>query len=235
MVSNSTKNEEIVCHVPERVTFLGKALSPVAENLRMVLTLKGSPSGYEFVLLDDLIVHMDLVVRALGHLSPMFDDLMIRVVNNESAGVDEAYRAAGRFEQVMSEFVSGLHSAQSTHAKAESCEARELMINVYRHHIREVADWLFELVNAIASPLAALKKQGIHPESSVTLPVILNLTSPPEMTKLSGLVLKLKTELQTIPIQESAGDEPRLGLLETIGALTFGLGVVNEVWFKHRV
>jgi hypothetical protein len=193
------------------------------------------PSGQEFVLMEDLMLHMDIVVLALTHLSPRFDDLMTRVVKDESAGMAEAYRAAGRFEQVMSEFTDGLHAAQASHASAESNEARELMIGVYRHHIREITDWLFELVSAIARPLEALSKQGIQAGSSVTLPVILNLTSPPEMAKLHELSKELQAEFQeTPPLQELAPDRPRPGLLGTIGALAFGLGVVNQVFGKNR-
>jgi hypothetical protein len=235
MASIAPKNKEIVCHIPARVTFLGEALKPVAENLRKAMALKVKPSGQEFVLMEDLMLHMDIVVLALTHLSPRFDDLMTRVVKDESAGMAEAYRAAGRFEQVMSEFTDGLHAAQASHASAESNEARELMIGVYRHHIREITDWLFELVSAIARPLEALSKQGIQAGSSVTLPVILNLTSPPEMAKLHELSKELQTEFQeTPPLQELAPDRPRPGLLGTIGALAFGLGVVNQVFGKHR-
>lgn len=235
MASSTSKNKEIVCQIPARVTFLGEALKPVAENLRQAMTLKVKPSGHEFVLMDDLMLHMDIVVQALTHLSPRFDDLMTRVVKDENAGMAEAYRAAGRFEQVMSEFTDGLHAAQASHASAESNEARELMIGVYMHHIREITDWLFELVSAIARPLEALNKQGIQAASSVTLPVILNLTSPPEMAKLHELSKELRTEFQeTPPLQELAPDRPRPGLLGTIGALAFGLGVVNQVFGKHR-
>jgi hypothetical protein len=176
---------------------------------------------------------MGLIHQALTHLTPKLDDLMDSVVHNDSATFADAHRAAGRLEQVLSEFVDGYHDARSSFGTQESANARELLIGVYRHHIREICEWLEELVQAIAKPAFALVKSGVVAESGANLSVVLKMTSPPQMEKLCVLwdVMLKKSGSRAVPEPSYETDAVKSpGLLGTLGAVVFGLGVSKAIF-----
>jgi|GEM_PF-1029363 len=237
MMDTSVPNfEDVVYKLPSRVTFLGEALEPVAKSLRQAIARKVKPSGHEFLIVDDLLRHMGFIDQALTHLSSWLDDPMGNFIQDESAGMAEAYRAAGRLEQVLSEFVDGYHEVKSSHDGHESSEARKLLLGVYRHRIREICKWLDDLVQAITNPASALEKRGITRTADTELTVVLKMTSPPEMAKLDALAKKL--HIQVEPLAEAPPTyEPREpleprgpGILGTIGALAFGIGISKAVF-----
>lgn len=237
MVLSSPHSNDAISELPSRVTFVGEALEPVAKNLRQAMLRKVKSSGHQFVMIDDLLRHLDVISRALTHLSPRFDDLMANVIRNESAGLTEVRQAVGRLEQVLSQFVDGYHQVKASHADPGTGEGRALLLGVYRHHIRELCGWLEELVQVIADPVSAAKKRGLPLTANVEISVALNMTSPPEMAKLNDLAQRL--QIKRAPVIESAPRyEPppsrRPGVLGTVGALAFGVGINQAIWRYHR-
>jgi len=228
---------DAVCEIPTRVCHLGEALGPVARDLRRSLALRVKNSGREFVTIDDLSRHIGIIHQALTHLSAKLEDLMANVVHDERAGMVEAYRAAGRLEQVLSEFVDGYRDAKGSHGSPESGAARKLLLGVYRHHIREISEWLDDLVNAIAQPASALEKRKIAMTAETRLPVVLNVTRPPQMAQLHALAARLLVPpeyvAERLPIHEPS--EPRgPGIFGTIGALAFGFALSNSVFGRRH-
>jgi hypothetical protein len=162
---------------------------------------------------------------------------MSDVIRKEGVEPLEIGRSAGRLEQVISELIDGYHDAKASHAGAESIEARALILGVYRHHIRNICDWLEDLVATISNPAAALRRRGMEPSGDVVLNVPLNMTSPPEMAKLSALVSTLQPQPEervesSIRPQQTRDDRP--GVLGTIGALAFGLGLSQAVFGRKH-
>ena len=236
MASPAPNPQDMVCVLPPQVVLLGEALAPVARCARQAMARKVRPSGHEFATLEDLSRHMGVIQLALTHLSLRLDGLMTDVIRNEGAGMAEAGRAAGRLEQVLSEFVEGYQDAKASHAGPDSSEARTLIMGVYRRHIREICEWLEELVGVIANPASSLQRRGIDTEANV-LTVALNLTRPPEMDKLEELAKRLmrqsETDSEASPTLEQ--HEPRgSGILRTIGALAFGIGITNAVFGRSH-
>ena len=180
---------------------------------------------------------MGVVQQALTHLSPRLDGLMIDVIQNEQAGAVEAGRAAGRLEQVLSEFVDGFLDAKASNAGPDSCEARKLILGVYRHHISEICDWLDELVQVIANPRAAMKTLGIPFAENVELPIVLTMTSPPEMAKLQKLADELLVEPAQV-VEEKPAFQPQThnspGILGALGALAFGAGISKAILGRNH-
>jgi len=229
--------EDVVYRLPSRVAFLGEALEPVAKSLHQAITRKVKPSGREFLIVDDLVRHMGVIHQALIHLSSRLDDLMGNLIQDESAGMAEAYRAAGRLELVLSEFVDGYHEVKSSHDGPESSEARKLLLGVYRHRIREICKWLDDLVQAITNPTSALEKRGITPTADIELTVVLKMTSPPEMAKLDALAKRLHIQVEPLAEAPPTYEPPeprRPGILGTIGALAFGIGISKAVFGRHH-
>jgi hypothetical protein len=230
--------KDVVCVLPPQLVLLGEALAPVARSAQKAMTRRVRSSGHEFETLADLSRHMGVIQQALTHLSPRLDGLMTDVIHKEGVGAVEAGRAAGRLEQVLSEFVDGYLDAKASHAGTEASEARSLILGVYRHHIREICEWLDELVAVIADPASAIKKRGIATAANIDLTVALDMTSPPEMAKLDALAKSLlpppETCLERLPRfeqRETGGP----GILGTIGALAFGIGVTKAVFGRNHV
>lgn len=232
MTKSASKHSDVVCLVPTQVTLLGLALKPVAAMLHDDLAQKEWATGPKFDTLNDLCLHMGIIEQALAHLEPRCDDLMKSLIQNDKATALDAGRAAGRLEQVLSEFVNGYQKALASTPGQDSLEARDLLLGVYRHHICELSQWLDKLVSAIAEPLATLKELHIRLAANVVLPITLNLTSPPQMTRLHEIAQAFQVEpLNQTPIP----DQPtRPGLLATVGALAFGLGVVDAALGKKH-
>ncbi len=180
----SPSQGEVVCVLPSRLAILGEALEPVAKELRHAMTRRTTPSSRDLVVPDDLARHMGIIHQALMHLQPKVDALMSNVVNDENAGMAQAYREAGRLAQVLSEFVDGYHDAKAASTSPDTKVGKDLLLGVYRHHIREIGEWLEEFVQVLADPLSAMQRRGIPIAANVELSVALNMSSPPEMAKL---------------------------------------------------
>lgn len=229
--------DDLVCTLPTRVVYLGEALKPVADKLHQAMMRRVRPDSREFETMADMSRHMGLLEQALTHLSAKLEDLTDNVFQNEIADMTDAYRAAGRLEQVLSEFVDGYHEVQSMSGGPESGEARKLLLGVYRHHIRDISVWLDELVHTIANPAQAIKTGGIIPTPHTMLSVNLNMTRPPEMAQLEALVKELQIPPESSEEQPPADDPPQAqspGLLNSLGALVFGLGVSQAVLGRHH-
>ena len=237
MSSKVQNPNDLVCELPSQVICLGQALPPVIKTVRLAMARKVRSSGLEFEAIADLSSHMGVITKALSHFSPRIEGLMTDVIHNDDAGLAESSRAAGRLEQVLSEFVDGYQTAKAAHTvDADSRKARALLLGVYRHHVRVICDWLDDLVHAINNPIAALDKQSIPVTSNVVLTIALNMTSPPEMAKLDVLAKRLSQKSE--PSIEAAPTQPPRdapinndpGILGTIGALAFGVGLTNSVF-----
>lgn len=218
--------------LPSQVTALGEALAPVASGARQAMARRVRPSGSEFMMPADLSRHVGTIQQALTHLAPRLEGLMTDVLHKEGVGALEVGRAAGRLEQVLSEFVDGFLDAKATHAGSDGKEVRTLILGVYRHHIREICEWLEELVAVIADPEAAIRKRGGNSAAIAELTVALNMTHPPEMAKLHALADSLlpASAASSDPssrFERCEGSAP--GLVETMGALAFGLGISKAV------
>jgi hypothetical protein len=237
MISPTLPSGEVNYVLSPQALALGEALAPVAKAARQALVRRVRPSGQDFVTLESLSRHMGEIEHALSRLTPRLEGLMSDVIDKEGVGPLDVGRSVGRLEQVISELVDGYLDAKASRAGAESIESRTLILGVYRHHIRNLCDWLDDLVATTLHPAAALRRRGIEPSGDVVLTVPLNMTSPPEMAKLSALVRALQSQLEdhvesSIRPQLTRDDRP--GLLGTIGALAFGLGLSRVVFGRKH-
>lgn len=119
MAITSPTSKDIVFEFPRPVHLLGEALAPLAKRTRQALARKVKLSVHEFVVLDDLVRHTGTLHRALTHLSGLPNKFMTDVILKEEAGPLDAGRAAGRLEQVLSEFIDGYLEIQASHANPD--------------------------------------------------------------------------------------------------------------------
>ena len=96
-------------------------------------------------------------------------------------------------------------------------QARDLLAGVYRHTLVEIRDWLEDLVETLADPIAVVRRRGLPTTGYVELPLTLTLTAAPELASLSHWV------------GSNAGGAARrqsgLGFWGTVGALILGWGI----------
>ena len=237
MTSQVPPSPEAICLFPPQLLMLREALVPVASAARQALASRVGQKGQHFLILESLSQHMGWVEHALSRLTPRLDGLMSDVIQKPTAGLLDVGRSVGRLEEVVSELVDGYLLAKASRPDAEGAEAHTLLLGVYRHHIRELCDWLDEIVTTVSSPSAALHRQGLEPIDGVVLTVPLNMTSPPEMAKLAELVEAIQSRLEErmnspMEPQQTRGDKP--GGLGTIGALAFGLGLSQAVFGREH-
>jgi len=106
-------------------------------------------------------------------------------------------------------------------------------LGVYRHHISNICDWLEHLISAVANPAREIQLLGIEPSEYVELTIPLNMTTPPEMDKLTLLAEGFHHQpptCQVSPILPPQSSPRSPGLLATIGALVFGFVVTRDVF-----
>lgn len=228
--------DEIVYVFPPRFDIVGKALLPMVNGLRKAMEPDAGPPHPEFVIPESIYRHMELIQRVLERLPSRVGGLFNDSVSGDESDIACVYLAAGRLEGLLSEWVDGYQMVMASHAQPEIGEVRDLLLGVYRHHLLEVCDWLADLVKVIANPAVAMKKSGLQMGESATLTVSLSVTVPPEMAKLLEIVKRMQIEtapaLEPIPAtQRTVQSGP--GLLGTIGALAFGLGVTKAVLGRH--
>ena len=108
-----------------------------------------------------------------------------------------------------------------------------MLLGVYRRHVNEICIWLEELAGVAADPALAVQKRGVSKAGNIEITVTLKLTIPPEMKKLEELTRSLfaepKAEPQAIPAQNSR-EANRPGILGTLGALAFGIGISKAIF-----
>jgi hypothetical protein len=223
--------------LPPRFAIVAEALVPVVNSLREAMAKDAGLCRHEFVMPQSLFHHLGIIQRVLVCLPSRVEGLVSDGVKSDESTIACVYRAAGRLEEVLSQWVDGYQEIRASHAEPTMDEVRELFVGVYRHHLLEVCNWLAYLVQAIADPTAVMQRRGVSIGIDATLTLSLTMTVPPEMDKL--LAIAKRMQIETAPETESIPATPRAmqsgpELLGTIGALAFGIGVTKAVLGRHR-
>lgn len=233
----SSSEDEIVYVLPPRFTFVREALVPMVKSLRGAMEQVSGLSRQEFVMPESFYHHSRAIQRFLERLPSRVEGLNSDSVNGDESDIAQVYRAAGRLEEVLSEWVDGYQEVKASHAQPDAGEVRDLLVGVYRHHLLEVCNWLEDLVNVIGDPATAMAKKGLSIRNGATLTVSLSVTVPPEMDKL--LAIAKRMQINATPELEPTPASPRSsqsapGILGTMGALAFGIGITEAVLGRHR-
>ena len=233
----SASDDEIRYVLPPRFAIVGDSLAPLVNNLRAAMAQDPGLSRHEFVIPESLSRNMDVIQRVLERLPSRVEGLIADGVSGDEPDIAHVYSAAGRLEEVLSEWVDGYQEVKASQAQPEACEVRDLLVGVYRHHLLELCNWLADLMKVIADPTAAMKKSGLQMGEGATLTISLSVTVPPEMAALLDIAKRMQIEtapeIELIPAtQRTVQSGP--GLLGTMGALAFGIGVTKAVLGCNR-
>lgn len=239
----SSSEDEIRYVLPPRFAIVGEALVPLVNNLRKAMAEDAALAGREFVAPRSIIHHLDVIQRVLERLPLRVNGLVNDIRTTEEPDIAHIYRAAGRLEELLLQWVDGLHDVRASHAPPEMVEVRDLLVGVYRHHLLEVCNWLADLVKVIADPAVAIEKSGMPMGDGSTLTVALTITVPPGMAELLAIANRMQVdsleEIASTPISiPTPGSHNATpvgpGILGTLGALAFGIGVTKAVLGRNH-
>lgn len=220
--------------LPRRLTLLGETMRPLALKISGRIDMPVSPvadvHGIDEIVSSHLATLQDIVHRLPGRLA----GLMADVVDNEDASDAEICRAVGRFEASVDDLLAGYVGALSLRAFGTDAEARGLLAGVYRHTLVEIRDWIAELVDVLADPLAALRKRGLPTSGEVELPLKLTLTAAPQLAALSRCFERQRATpafpAAQPPAIAKASGEDGLGFWGSLGILILAWGLGNALF-----
>ena len=184
--------------------------------------------------------------RALGQLGDSVERLcdetnrvLDEVVGTADLPESKVHRAVGRFEMVLDELLDGYSELRELRPYRSHKRGHELLLVIYRYTLTRIQGWLLEVVEALADPMAALKKKGLPTSGEVQLNLSLNFTTPKENDELLDWIEQQteaeerraeNAETQVRAIEEARlEDERKAGLW---GALT---GVVAGIFLGGLV
>jgi hypothetical protein len=221
-----------------RFAIVAEALVPVVNSLREAMAQDLGLSRHEFVMPESLSHHLSVIQRVLERLPLRVEELINGgSANSEESDIQKVLRAAGRLEEVLSDWVEGFHEVTATHVQQEFGEVRDLLAGVYRHHLLEMCNWLADLIAVIANPAEAIEKAGLPAGEGETLSLSLIISVPPQMDELLSLAKRMQTtagsEIESNPPSHHAA-QAGPGVLGTLGALAFGIGVTEAVLGRNH-
>lgn len=214
--------------LPHRMTLLGEAMHPIWSDLETQIDMPVSQISGEIVDIAKLASHhLDALQGAMQRMEGRIDGLMTNVISNQSADDADVYRAVGRLESTIDDMLEHYRIIRALGVAGTDADARDLLADVYRHTLVEIRDWMEELVEVIADPMAAVVKRGLPTSGHVELPLSLTLTAAPALDLLSRWV-----ERRSASLAQSATSSG-LGFWGTVGAIALGWGIGDALFRDH--
>ena len=188
--------------LPPHVTLLGEALHPLLRKVEGQLRKPVRPIGAKksFLAEGQRALHQlgDSVTRLISETNRVLSEVI------SAADLPEAkvHRAIGRFEMILDEMLDSYSELRELYPYPVHKRGHELLLAVYRHRLTQLQGWLLDVVEAIADPVAAVKKKGLPTSGDVQLVLSLTFTSPPEQDELLDWIRE-QTEAQERRAEEA--------------------------------
>ena len=218
-------NENYALPRPQRL--LGEALRPVWQKVAAELEkpaqndmpMRHSP--------ETLRYGMEQLLLALARVAAGADMLSKEVFQNDAASDEAVQAAVARFDASLNGLLAGYAVVRGFAVQGEDVYPNHLLGRAYRHGLTQVCDWLHELTETLANPMAALCRRGLPEQGEVSIHLPLGLTPAPEMTELSNWMDETRrARLLAPPRQESGGT----GFLGAVCAGVLGWGIGNALF-----
>lgn len=225
--------------LPPRVITLGSAMRPLLSKLeaRMMDT-----STHRTVAKYDMAGAIsDQLGKLLGTTSGLTAKVNILGDVLSTAGADaEIHRMVGGIEVYLDDLLAQRFEVLRWRAAGSDARALDLLAGVYRHLLTEIRDWLDELVETIADPLAAVKRRGLPTSGNVDLQLTLTLTEAPQLAALHRWARtrpgangphdpteapRLAARHRWVERNHRPAGKSKLGFLRTVGAVVVGIAI----------
>lgn len=170
--------------LPPRLTMLGVAMRTPLERLEHVLLTPVKPRFPGPSMKEVVPARLDALSSMVLRMETRVRDLMAEVVDNNLAGKAQIYRAVGRFESVLDELLDAYREVGEMQSHGGESRVQNLLVGVFRHSLKEIRDWLAELVAFLTDPRAALEKQEIPQSGKIELTFALKFTPAPQLAQI---------------------------------------------------
>lgn len=212
--------------LPPHISLLGEAMQPLLWKLEAGLSEPlhptGRPESLDVVCESALGKLQDSIRRLAGEMNGALNEL----AGAAAPPAAEVHRAAGRLELPLDELLDGYFELLETRPDAGHQRGLELLVAVYRHTLTQLRDWLEELVEAIADPLAAVRRRGLPTSGKVNLDFFLTFTTARELGELQDWLQQKERRMR----QEEAWawkEERRAAARQTGSGFSWGAALVG--------
>lgn len=168
--------------LPSRVITLGEALHPISLKLHAQMNAPTRRALAVYDLAGSISDHLDELGSTTKALAAKVDALG-GLISREGPDAD-IHRAAGGLEVYIDNLLASCSEVRRWRLGASDAFARDLLAGVYLHVLTEIRDWIDELFEVIADPVAALERRGLPTSGQVDLRLDLILTEAPELAEL---------------------------------------------------
>lgn len=170
--------------VPRHLKALSKAIQPLRNRLEaMNRESDAVPEIPDVSGCDVVSDHLLLLQTAVQQLVAYINGPLARLAEEPYAEDGEAYRVAGRLEAAMDLLFSGYAAARGLD-HWHAIDGADALRSVYEHVLGEIRDWLVVLDDLLDAPMAGIRRQGLPTTGPVTVPLTLELSTPPDLYRL---------------------------------------------------
>ena len=204
------------------VAALGAAMRPLLSTLRarMVEPMHRTVAIHD---VDDAIARQgDNLGSALSKFAAAVDTLGDILSNDGEGGESRIHHNAGRLGVHLDDLLDGYDEVRRWDARGSDAHAVDLLEGSYRHILTDILDWLEELVEAIADPVAAAKLRGLPTSGAVKLNLSLAITDPPQLPELHRWVRRNGHHAAE---PASGRSESGRDFWDTVGAVVVGCAI----------
>ena len=168
-----------------RLRWLREALAPVLRKLEAALAEPRLPTAPVYSMRDAVTEGQNAINVSRVRLKDAVNGLMNSVFEREEVSDRDVYQAVWRFEVVLDVLIERYLKICRYCAKgSRDEEASALLMGMFRHSMREVRDWLQELLDTLTNPRAALLRKGLPTTGRVRITLTLALRTAPEAERL---------------------------------------------------
>ena len=173
--------------LPPRVVRMGEALRPLLSKVRERTPARSVGEAAAPATMEFLSQRLRELEKATMRLKAAVEAMMADVIANEDADDTDVYGTVARLESRVDDLVDDWADLRYR-AEGEFAEGVRLLTGVYGGFLGRIEEWLEDLVESIADPLAAVERKGLPTSGHVELPFKLVLDAPQRIGELQDWV-----------------------------------------------
>lgn len=217
--------------LPRRLTVLGDAMRPLLPKLKQQLDMPVTRTTPVFSMVDVVAMQLDRLETVINRLTEAINGPISESVAKEDTSDAGLYRAAGRFEAVLDDLLSGYREVRRLNPDDAGAEVADLLADIYRHSLVEICDWLSRLVEALADPMAVAEARVLPGSGRVGLDIDLVLTAAPQLKNLADWAQRQSASFaaSACTVRNSSG----LSFWGIVGAVILGWWIGESMFDDH--
>lgn len=186
-----THDEDIADARPEGLTQVLNAAERLLAKMERRLERPVRPGRRRRRLDEVMLQSADVMMEYLGHVDTLCADIdeLNFVLYGTPPEERDVPAAMARIEAHIDAVLNRHRNIRGWRTVGpDGAEGRDILVAIYRHLLRELENWLRDIVFTLSNPLDALMEQGnlLVPGSFVRLKMKVYFATPPEMSALEA-------------------------------------------------